>query len=158
VLRRVHLRHLLELAGLSILLGAAVNAVSPRGISWSRPLGEALRARAVEAGLVPVDLASVRERLRDGRALFVDARPPEEFEVGALPGAVPVPWREVEAGRVPGGLPGPDRPLVLYCANEFCESSLELGRWLKKRGHRDVALFVEGYEAWWSVDGIHGAR
>jgi rhodanese-related sulfurtransferase len=151
-------RHLLELLGLSLALAVLVNAVSPRGISWTRPLGDALRAKAIEAGLVPVDLAAVRERLRDGRVLFVDTRPPEEFEVGALPGAVPVPWKEVEAGRVPAGLPGPVRPLLLYCANEFCESSLELGRWLKKRGHRDVALFVEGYEAWWAADGVHGTR
>jgi rhodanese-related sulfurtransferase len=151
-------RHFLELGGLAVALAVLVNAVSPRGISWTRPLGEALKARAVEAGLVPVDLAAVRERLRDGRVRFVDSRPADEFEVGALPGAVSVPWKEIEAGRTPPSIPSVEQPLVVYCANEFCESSLELGRWLRKRGHRDVALFVAGYEAWWNEDGIRGTR
>lgn len=133
-------------------LGATSNAFHPRGLSWSRPLGPELRARAVKAGLVPLGLDDVRRHLKEGKVLFVDARKPELFEIGALPGALSVPWKDVEEGRVPK-LPPKDRPLVLYCDNEWCEYSLRLGTWLLERGYRDVAVFIDGYEAWWNADG-----
>src|SRR5688500_12158610 len=90
----------------AILLGAAAavatpsNALRPRGLSWTKPLGPELRALAVEAGLVPVDLDALRPLLKD-KVHFLDSRPRDEFEVGALPGAVSVPWKEIEEGRHP---------------------------------------------------------
>lgn len=135
-------------------LATASNAVHPRGLSWKAPLGPELRARAVEAGLLPLGLDAVRRLLRDKAYVFVDARPAEKYEIGELPGALSVPWKEVEEGREPP-LPPRERPLVVYCENVWCESSLKLGRWLKARGYRDVALFVDGYEVWWNEDGAH---
>ncbi len=146
------LRRVLLLVGAAAAMAPASNAVRPGGLSWTRPLGPELRARAVAAGLVPVDLDAVRRLLKDGRTVFVDSRPRDEFEIGELPGALSVPWKEVEENRLPP-LPPADRPLVVYCANVWCESSLLLGRWLKERGARDVALFVDGYEVWWNADG-----
>ncbi len=140
------------LALAAVLLGTAANALHPRGLSWSRPLGAGLRARAAEAGIVPVDLEVVRKLLRTPGVVFLDSRPSEEFEIGALPGARSLPWNRIEEGGSPPGPPAPS-PIVVYCANEWCESSLELGRWLKSKGHRDVALFVDGYEAWWNAGG-----
>ena len=136
---------------LATLLAAAANAVSPRGISWSRPLGKGLRAQVVEAGLVPVDLAEVRRLIEEKSSLVLDARSRDDFGVGRLPGAVPFPWPEAEEGRLPA--PPAGRPVLIYCANEFCDASLALGRWLRERGHRDVAVFVDGYEAWWNAKG-----
>jgi hypothetical protein len=63
-----------------------------------------------------------------------------------------MPWKDVEEGRLERPpLPVPVPPLVVYCENEWCESSLKLGTWLKSKGCRDVALFVAGYEAWWNA-------
>ena len=146
------IRRVAVLLGAAAALATAANALHPRGLSWTRPLGPELRARAVEAGLVPVDLDAVRRLLKDGKTVFLDSRPRDEFEIGELPGALSMPWKEIEEGRLPPPPPA-DRPVVVYCANVWCESSLLLGRWLKGRGARDVALFVDGYEAWWNADG-----
>lgn len=143
-------RRVLALLGAAVLVGALANAVHPRGLSWTRPLGRGLRAEAVEAGLLPVELADVHRLLKDGRTVFLDARPRELFEIGELPGAQAMSWKEVEEGRLPP-LPAIDRPLVVYCDNEWCETGLLLGKWLKAKGYRDVALFVDGYEAWWNA-------
>ena len=51
-----------------------------------------------------------------------------------------------------GALPAA-RPIVAYCANEFCESSLRLGERLKKSGYRDVGVLIDGYDAWWNAGG-----
>jgi rhodanese-related sulfurtransferase len=143
-------RRLLILLATAALLAAGSNAVSPRGLAWKDPLGSGLRGRVALAGMVPLDLEAVRKLLKDPAVIILDSRPREEFALGRLPRAGSMPWSEVEEGR---GTPPPaqDRPILVYCANEFCESSLRLGEWLRSRGHRDVALFVEGYEAWWNA-------
>jgi rhodanese-related sulfurtransferase len=133
---------ILILLGVAVLIGAGANAISPRGLSWSRPLGRGVAGDVAAAGLTPVDLAGVTELVRKKSVLLIDARPAEEYQIGRLPGAIP--WTPA---------PPRDKPIVLYCANEFCDQALLLGEELKKAGYRDLAVFVDGYEAWWNAGG-----
>ena len=135
-------RRILVLLAIAGVIGASANAISPRGLSWSRPLGRGIADQVAKAGLVPVDLKTVQELVRNKSALIIDARTPEEFAVGRLPGAIPSSRTLAK-----------DKPLVLYCGNEFCEQSLRLGEQLQKLGYRDIAVFVDGYEAWWNAGG-----
>ena len=144
-------RRLLALLGAALLLAAAGNAVSPRGIPWKDPFGSGLRARAALAGIVPVDLEAVRDLLKDPSMIVLDSRPRDEFGIGRLPGARSLPWIDAEEGRAPP--PERGRPILVYCANEFCESSLRLGERLRAEGYADVAVFVDGFEAWWNAKG-----
>jgi rhodanese-related sulfurtransferase len=143
-------RRILILVAIAGVLGASANAVSPRGLSWSRPLGRGITDQVTAAGLVPVTLRTVQDLIGAGSARLIDARKPELFSIGRLPGAINVPW---DADAPPKSLPGRDKPLVLYCDNEFCEQSLRLGEHLRKLGYRDIAVFVDGYEAWWNARG-----
>ena len=139
------MKDILLLLAIAGILGATANAVSTRGISWSRPLGRGVGPHVANAGLVPVDLRSLQELIRNPSLTIVDARSPEDFSVGRLPRAIR--WS-------PGlHVPDPERRVVVYCDNEFCEKALEVGRELQKAGHKDVAVFVDGYEAWWNAGG-----
>jgi rhodanese-related sulfurtransferase len=150
-------RKVLELLGAALFLAVAGNAVSPRGLSWSRPLGESLRAQVLEAGLRIVELPEVLERLRDGSTGFIDSRKPEDFDTGALPGALNWPWDE-DAPSLPPLPPGVES-VVVYCANEFCGSALRTAiRLSRERRGAVVAVFVDGYEKWWNEAGIHETR
>lgn len=145
------MKRILVLLGIAVVLGATANAISPRGLSWTRPLGRGIAAQVAEAGMVPVDLAGVQELVRNKSARLLDARSAEMFKIGRLPGAISMPW---DPDAPPKSAPaGPDKPVVLYCDNEFCEQSLRLGQWLKKKGFKDIAVFVDGYEAWWNAGG-----
>jgi len=139
------------LLAVAVVLGSAANALSPRGLSWTKPLGGGQRARVVDAGLVPVDQHALRQILLDRLSRLVDARPREEYKVGRLPGAYSCPWRELEAGAVTP--PARGGPIVVYCSNEFCDDALNLGRWLLDHGHPDVGVLVDGYDAWWNAGG-----
>ena len=131
------------LLAIAVVLGATANAISPRGLSWTRPLGRGVGPQVTQAGLVPVDLASMKKLV--GAVRILDARTQEDFAIGRLPGAVR--WNP------DGPLPPRDKPIVVYCANEFCEYALEAGVKLKAAGYPDVAVFVDGYEAWWNAGG-----
>jgi rhodanese-related sulfurtransferase len=136
------------LLALAAVLGSAANAVSPRGLSWTHPLGQGLRARISEAGLHPVDLGQLPELIRKGRLRLLDARPAAEYKIGHLAGAQSVPWKDIEDGKVP--LPPAAGPTMVYCSNEFCDDALRLARLLAGRGDLDVGVLVEGYDEWWN--------
>ena len=102
-------RRILTLLALAALLGASANALSPRGISWTRPLGRGIAAQVADAGMVPVDLRTVQSLVKDQSVRILDARKPELFQIGRLPGAINIPWEE-------GALPRPppqDKPLLI---------------------------------------------
>jgi rhodanese-related sulfurtransferase len=136
------------LLALAAVLGSAANAVSPRGLSWTHPLGQGLRARILEAGLHPVDLRQLSDLVLGGRVRLLDARPAGEYKTGHLAGAQSDPWKDIEEGKAP--LPPAAGPTVVYCSNEFCDDALRLARLLARRGDRDVGVLVEGYDEWWN--------
>ena len=142
-------RRILILLAIAGLLAVTANAVSPRGLSWKEPLGHGLLVDVMNAGLTPVDLKDIASLLADPSILFVDARRPEEFAIGHLPRAVNLPPDRVNGTREWNK----ERPIVVYCANEFCEASLGVAAELKRNGHRRVAVFIPGYEAWWNAGG-----
>jgi rhodanese-related sulfurtransferase len=137
------------LLAVAIVLGSAANAISPRGLSWIRPLGKDQRARIVDAGLTPVSPKALEQNRPSILFRIVDARPREEYRIGRLPGAYSCPWRELEAGTATP--PPQGGPIVVYCSNEFCDDALNLGRWLRDRGYKDVGVLLDGYDAWWNA-------
>jgi rhodanese-related sulfurtransferase len=139
------------LLAIAILLGGAANAISPRGLSWTRPLGQDQRARIVDAGLVPVPQKALEQHNQDHLFRLVDARSRADFKIGRLPGAYSCPWKELEDGTATP--PPQGGPIVVYCSNEFCDDALNLGRWLRDRGHKDVGVLLDGYDAWWNARG-----
>lgn len=90
-----------------------------------------------------MDLKSMRTLVKNQAVLPVDARTEEEYRMGRLPGATL--WATK--------LSSNGRPIVVYCSNEFCERALQVAEELRKAGAKDVAVFVDGYEAWWNAGG-----
>jgi rhodanese-related sulfurtransferase len=138
------IRRVLLLLGVATLLAVAANAVSPRGLSWKEPLGRGLRAELLSDGFPVVELKDVKALLDDLSVVFVDARSNEEYKTGHLRGAI-------QLARAMALAPA-DRPVVVYCGNEFCGAAHDQARFLRKL-YRNVAVFVDGYDAWWNAGG-----
>ncbi|HUU44258.1 MAG TPA: rhodanese-like domain-containing protein [Acidobacteriota bacterium] len=81
--------------------------------------------------------------------IFVDARYPEEYEEGAIPGAVLLPFEAFD-DYWPGAEPllPKDRHLITYCSGDECELSLFLARLLKDMGYDRVSIFYGGARLW----------
>jgi peroxiredoxin family protein/rhodanese-related sulfurtransferase/TusA-related sulfurtransferase len=77
---------------------------------------------------------------------IIDARTPEEFDLGALPGAVNIPHTEVRSrlSEIPQ-----DRPIIVYCAMGIRGYLTE--RILRQHGYTDVKNFVGGYKTWKAI-------
>lgn len=83
-------------------------------------------------------------RMRDGLVTVLDVRPPEEFAVGHVPGALNITVKELEErlGDIP---PGQD--VIAYCRGAYCVLSFEAVALLRKRGF-EARRLEDGFPEW----------
>jgi rhodanese-related sulfurtransferase len=120
--------------------GLLWNAVGGRGFALDRSV-------FVQAGDEVIDAAEARARLGRG-AVFLDARPADFFEMGHVPGALPLP--EPDFDRAFAALEPRLRRhfnLVVYCAGYGCEASHIVAGKLREKGIH-AAILDEGWPAW----------
>lgn len=84
-----------------------------------------------------------------GQALFLDARDPESFSMGHLPGALNVPPSEAETAYeeirvlVEAGMVS-----ISYCDGVDCPLSSELAKRLQEMGIGGIKVLVNGWSRW----------
>ena len=77
--------------------------------------------------------------------VVVDARRPEVYAMGHLPGAVNVPDGQVE---MLGPALSKEKIVVVYCGGPQCPHSLIVGRWLLAHGWLYVRQYSQGFPGW----------
>ncbi|MCX7916025.1 MAG: rhodanese-like domain-containing protein [Verrucomicrobiae bacterium] len=135
----------------SMAVGAVVNTVrsdvdakgKPRRLSWVTP---------PPPELGPADLVGLEEAQQlwaEGRAIFLDARQPEDFAAGHIANAHNLPvdrfaefYPEVAAWLTPDG------HIIVYCDGEKCELSHRLMTQLRELGYRHVRVLHNGWTVW----------
>ena len=91
-----------------------------------------------ERGLAEeLDREALIGRVRRGEAFVLDVRPPEEYRVGHIPGALSVPIAELK--RRLGELPT-DREVVAYCRGPYCVMAIDAVQMLRDNGFRALRL------------------
>ncbi|MGH9074980.1 MAG: ThiF family adenylyltransferase, partial [Acidimicrobiales bacterium] len=96
-----------------------------------------------KASIVEVDADEAERRF--GTASFLDVREPDEYEQGAVDGAVHVPRGNLEF-QVEGRLPDKSAPVVVYCAGG-ARSALA-AKTLGDIGYTDVVSMIGGFNKW----------
>jgi molybdopterin/thiamine biosynthesis adenylyltransferase/rhodanese-related sulfurtransferase len=94
--------------------------------------------------ITEVDTQGAADRIAAG-ALVLDVREPEEFEQGALAGAVHIPRGHLEA-QVESRLADKQAPVVVYCAGGV--RSAFAARTLGELGYADVVSMDGGFGRW----------
>jgi len=107
-----------------------------------------------DAKSVITEVGTADAEARLGAATFLDVREPDEYQQGAVPGAVHLPRGNLEF-QVEGRLVDKEAPIVVYCAGG-ARSALA-ARTLGDLGYRDVVSMAGGFNRWkdegrpWSV-------
>jgi rhodanese-related sulfurtransferase len=146
---------------ISAILGLGVNAFSPNKIPY---VGEYRDISTGDEPIIPpsagegdppfiaIDVAQMEFSLK--QALFVDARLPEEFNCGTIPGSVNVPFEQLPEGDLAAHLDSllghvpKDRHLVVFCSGEECDLSLHLARNFQQFGYTNLSIFFGGAREW----------
>jgi ArsR family transcriptional regulator len=94
--------------------------------------------------LEPVTRKQLQKLIREGAVTVLDVRPPDEFALGHVPGAVNIPLRALKERLAEIN---PDREIVAYCRGEYCVLSFEAVALLRARGFKARRL-EEGLPEW----------
>jgi molybdopterin/thiamine biosynthesis adenylyltransferase/rhodanese-related sulfurtransferase len=98
---------------------------------------------AAKAEITEVEPADVAARLDYYQLL--DVREPDEYEQGAVPGAVHVPRGQLEFS-VEGRLPDKNKPVAIYCAGGV--RSAFAAKTLQDLGYQEVVSIIGGFNRW----------
>jgi ArsR family transcriptional regulator len=94
--------------------------------------------------LEPVTRKQLLTMIRKDAVIVLDVRPPDEFALGHVPGAVNIPLRALKERL---SEINPDREIVAYCRGEYCVLSFEAIALLRARGFNARRL-EEGLPEW----------
>jgi len=101
--------------------------------------------KAAKAEIREVDPAEADEARQRPDAVVLDVREPEEYEQGALPGALHIPRGNLESN-IESRVTDKDAPVIIYCAqgNRWAFAA----RTLSDMGYSDVVSMSGGFNQW----------
>jgi len=140
--------------GLAVLFGLAQQWGLVRQ-SWQGELAARLeqvrsqRRQKQFQGVETVNLAQAYALFQEGRALFIDSRPPEEYAELHIPKALNISPSMLSAGGAEkvAGL-DKDREIVVYCGQVSCDLALRVAEKLQALGFTQVMAYMGGFRAW----------
>ncbi|UCC45158.1 MAG: rhodanese-like domain-containing protein [Candidatus Zixiibacteriota bacterium] len=145
---------------LALILSVLANIVSPNKIAFVgqyRDLSSGdgpIIPPAAEPGDPPfIDINVAQFEFTAGTSIFVDAREPEEYECGTIPGSINIPFEHLPDDLevyFDSALQGcsKEAPIIVFCSGEECDSSLHLARNLQDHGYVSVSIFFGGSREW----------
>jgi len=99
-----------------------------------------------------IDLEQTKLLWDEGECIFVDARSPEEYEAGHIPGAINWPLDAFdEYHEKYRDIISPDDCIVVYCEDESCDFSADLADSLVWEYFQKVYRFKNGIDEWLSA-------
>jgi rhodanese-related sulfurtransferase len=169
------LRGVLAILATGLALGFAFNALGlashpQKGLAWIAEEKHLDTLEAAKAGGAPpptaqaaadlpaipdvgrplqTDLSGTKKFFDAKAALFIDAREPEEYAAGHIPGAMSLPGDAAITD--PAALEKIDsggKPIVVYCGGGACELSMNLAFALVQAGHQKVLVYTGGFPEW----------
>ena len=107
-----------------------------------------------ESMVIPLSQASTM--FQNKTALFIDARPKEQYDQGHIKGALSLPQQEADryfmelADQLEESHSGKNgyKTIITYCDGDSCELSHELALFLKDMGFSNVKVLVNGWSSW----------
>ncbi|MCX6601721.1 MAG: rhodanese-like domain-containing protein [bacterium] len=161
-------RQLLVMAALTVLLGLGARVVQKHSVPlWGFPKPvELIQPKMAYAGAESVSVDSafapsdrpyevnlsmvmgLYMKRKKSSVHFLDAREPDLYLEGHIPGARNVPFEQVaKYGDTLKTIPKTDL-LLLYCDGGDCHQSHDLAEYLLANGWQRVAVYTGGWEEW----------
>jgi len=137
-----------------ILLAAGIMAVSV--IHFRTPSLPLIGNWSIESRLtspsgrqLAISLAEAKALHQSQGAVFLDARPVDDYHKGHIQGAKSLPWAEAEQKvmDVVGDLPD-DTRFIAYCDGDTCNLSKDLALFLESLGYTHAVVLVNGWTVW----------
>lgn len=146
----------------SAAIGFAVNQFSPRripvlqlveqtaaGAPGGKSTGQTEPTIPLPKGLTPVTVEEAKRALQDNNALFVDARSPDLFEEGHIPGSINLPASEFDDAfpNAADQLEMAD-DIITYCDSAECSDAIYVAERLLEYEFTNTRVLTTAWEEW----------
>src|SRR3954468_6827994 len=98
-----------------------------------------------KAKIREVDTAAAEEAIAVPGIVVLDVREPDEYEQGALPGAIHIPRGHLES-QIENRVPDHTAPVLIYCAGGT--RSAFAAETMQQLGYTDVVSMAGGFGKW----------
>jgi len=97
-----------------------------------------------------LSLSGAKDRFDRKSAVFLDARPPDEYQQGHIPGALSFYADQFDqvAPQVLPQLTDKTKEIIAYCHGTSCDLSIHLAQKLAEQGYTNVKVFFGGWPEW----------
>lgn len=131
-------------------LGLAVNHFSPRRIPVFSPAAAAAPTIiALPKGLDAITLAEAKAVFDERGALFLDARPPDQYAEGHIPGALNLPADAFDDSFLDLADQLEASPFIIVsCEGGECSDSIHVAERLLEYGFLGTRVMLDGFRAW----------
>jgi rhodanese-related sulfurtransferase/uncharacterized membrane protein YphA (DoxX/SURF4 family) len=146
---KAHLSRIIVLGLSAAVLGLAVNQARSDSIPLLGEWSPEARITLKFGKNILIPLAEAQNRFQAGSAVFVDVRPPEQYQEGHIRGAINLPMADFDriADKMVVDYPE-DTIFVTYCDGEDCALAAEVALKLKKIGFENVRVLHDGWNVW----------
>ena len=134
---------------MSAAVALAVNALRADRQPLVGDFSVAARITTATGERMDISLNEAEKLFFTDAAVFIDARPEEDYARGHIQNARCLPWQEVDL-RFMGVTEALDleMSIVTYCDGETCELSHDLALFLRDAGFANTRVLVNGWTLW----------
>jgi rhodanese-related sulfurtransferase len=99
-------------------------------------------------GIKILSVEQFAQLVRERQTLILDAREPDEFKKGRVPGAINIPYLQVDNYFEQVAMFPRDTTVAIYCNNLMCPLGRGLAEFMEQLEFKRLLLFEEGWDRW----------
>jgi rhodanese-related sulfurtransferase len=140
---------ILALVALSAVAAPAVNALRTDRLPLVGDWSVAGRITTATGERMDISLFEAQKLFANDAAVFIDARPAEDYSRGHIQGARSLPRQELDLKFIDVTKDlDLQTPIITYCDGETCELSHDLALFLRDAGFVNTRVLVNGWSLW----------
>ncbi len=134
---------------LAIFLGISINQFRNNRLPLFEDWSMEARLMSPSGERLDISLVEAKNLYLKKSAIFIDARPTDDYEKGHIRSARSLPWHEVDQRfmEVTKDI-SVNTPIITYCDGKTCRLSHDLANFLLDMGFTDVRILVNGWTKW----------
>ncbi len=99
-------------------------------------------------GIKIISVEQFAQLVRERQTLILDAREPDEFKKGRVPGSINIPYLQVDNYFEQLAMFPRDTTVAIYCNNLMCPLGRGLAEFMEQLDFKRLLLFEEGWDRW----------